>query len=145
MLPSPGRHEATLVDTSRRRIALSSATCCCSRKSWARPPALPADADPSHRHVVRLTECDPRTGSTEQPQGDRDRLGPGGCAAVSAVSVDADLRRGRNSLVPNVSVARGNIVLADHGLTQPAETLPDVVDSAGPYRPQLQYTGLTLP
>jgi hypothetical protein len=45
---------------------------------------------------------------------------------------------------PNLSVARGNLVLADQGFSQPAEMLPDVTASAGPYRPRLSQTGITV-
>jgi hypothetical protein len=42
------------------------------------------------------------------------------------------------------SVARGNVVLADQGLTNPQESLPNPITSPSPYRPRLQYTGLTF-
>jgi hypothetical protein len=47
--------------------------------------------------------------------------------------------------VDHVSVARGNIVLADNGMTIPPEPLvPAVVPENVPYRPQLQRTGITF-
>jgi hypothetical protein len=99
---------------------------------------LPADADPAHRHAVRLTEVtlgeDPLAGFFE------DDLPSGGAAAqpfpVTEIAwdvadalpfplcVSAEIG-GR--VVDDLSVALGNIVLADHGLTLPeAEELPEV-------------------
>jgi hypothetical protein len=89
----------------------------------------PADADPAHRHVVRLTRVvstangvprtDPLTGDeiTEIAWAEADALPFPLC--ISAVVLDDAGDRP----VENVSVARGNIVLADHGRTV-GESLP---------------------
>ena len=86
----------------------------------------PGDADPAHRHVVRLTAVrkfspddptapltDPLTGTaiTEIAWAAEDALPFPLC--ISAVT---DSEHGEVYL-DNVSVARGNMVLADHGLT----------------------------
>lgn len=91
------------------------------------------DADPGHRHVVRLTivrhsddngdpRVDPLNGETvtEIFWASEDALPFPLC--VSAVT---DEDRGAE-LVENVSVARGNLVLADHGHTLDAENLGEV-------------------
>jgi hypothetical protein len=100
---------------------------------------VPPDADPAHRHVVRLTQVTP----ANDPLTSR---------AVVEIEWDATdslpfplclstLLADKN--VPDVSVARGNIVLADHGLTEPIEPLPDVDPSSGPYRPLLLNPEIT--
>jgi hypothetical protein len=104
----------------------------------------PVDADPMHRHALRLTRVatglDPLNGVKviEIEWADADALPFPFC--VSAVIDDA----GGTHAVENLTVARGNLVLADHGLPQPAETLPDVSAAGGFYRPRLENPGLTF-
>jgi hypothetical protein len=82
------------------------------------------DADPSHRHVVRLTDvrhsdenndplADPLTLEpiTEIAWADDDALPFPLC--VSSITGEAH----GSTLIDNVSIARGNLVLADHGQT----------------------------
>jgi hypothetical protein len=74
----------------------------------------PADADPSHRHVVRLTRIardqDPLTGTSivEVTWCPEDALPFPLC--VSAVGEPPEC-----AIIEDVSVARGNVVLVDHG------------------------------
>jgi len=82
------------------------------------------DADPAHRHVVRLTAVrrpltDPLTGDdlTEIEWGLDDRL-----PFALSVSATTDADHGTHYL-PQVSIARGNVVLADHGRTLAPEAL----------------------
>jgi len=130
---------------------------------------LPGDADPRHRHVVRLTSVsptapatlkDPLTGTeiVEIAWGQEDALPFPLC--VSSVTDEA---HGSKTLT-DVSVARGNLVLVDHGRTLPDEPLGSVPaptlfvaparngDSCSPaapveiparFRPQLQQAPLT--
>jgi hypothetical protein len=99
-----------------------------------------ADANPAHRHVVRLTSA--VTGT--------DPLNNQAVVEIAWNAADAlpfplCLSTVINNLaVTGVSVARGNIALASHGITQPPETLPDVADSWGPYRPHLQKSDITF-
>jgi hypothetical protein len=92
------------------------------------------DADPSHRHVVRLTEVtyqdavgqaltDPVTGNkiTEISWADDDALPFPLC-----ITSQADAQHGGKPLQNDVSVARGNMVLADHGALNPGEPLGTV-------------------
>lgn len=129
------------------------------------------DADPSHRHIVRLTEVrhsegnipvtDPLTDDqiTEIAWAEADALPFPVC--VSAVTDEAH----GATFITDVSVARGNLVLADHGRTLPEASIGTVpephlfvaVASAGchcddrqpvaippRFRPMLPYQPLTL-
>lgn len=120
-----------------------------------------ADADLSHRHAVRLTAV----------SGGRDPLfdlpivnieWDGEDALPFPLCISAEVE---GQLVENISVARGNVALADHGRTISGETLlprrvPYGVSSLiawptteverkaqakahRPYRPSLQETGIT--
>ncbi len=96
----------------------------------------PADADPSHRHAVRLTRVsvtiDPLGGLfesaydtgavavTEIEWGAEDAL-PFPLCISSRLSETAGRRR-----IKDVTIALGNIVLADHGQTISDEELPPV-------------------
>lgn len=98
----------------------------------------PEDANPGHRHAVRLTNVtftqDPLGGEFKDPPnakamditeiewGNDDAL-PFPLCISSSAAVDED----RRPLA--VSVARGNIVLADHGLTVPPTADPFAVVS----------------
>ena len=105
---------------------------------------LAADADPSHRHVVRLS----RVVHTQDPLDSIPVVEIEWHAAdalpyplrLSTLITDASGQR----LVSDVSVARGNVVLADHGYTIHDEPLvPEVVPTQGRYRPRLQHRGIT--
>jgi hypothetical protein len=122
---------------------------------------VPADADPSHRHVVRLTAVEP------------------GMDALTGTKV-VEIEWGRTDALPfalclsslsgppkcepltKVSVARGNIFLADHGRWREqldpthvtvketrqncecAGSLSDPVQIAGSFEPKLLYGPLTF-
>lgn len=103
---------------------------------------LPDDADPEHRHVVRLTEVihtdagnplvDPLddTEITEIAWSGDDALPFALC--VSSVT---DEDHG-SSFIAKVSVARGNLVLVDHGLSIGNESLGTVPEPALLYAPR---------
>jgi hypothetical protein len=99
-----------------------------------------ADANPAHRHVVRLTSAVPGIDPlNNQPVVEI------AWDAADALPFPLCLSTAiNNQPVLGVSVARGNVVLADHGMTQPTVPLPDVVDSVGPYRPHLQNPDVTF-
>ena len=82
----------------------------------------PADADPTHRHVVRLTrvelDVDPLSDQpvVEIEWGEEDALPFALC--ISAIGRAPDCR-----YLDNVSIAHGNVLLVDHGRTvEPTET-----------------------
>ncbi len=102
-----------------------------------------ADADPSRRCVVRLTSVTPGTDPL-----DNTALIEIEWAAEDALPfplcISAKVATGRGTVsVSNLCVARGNIVLADQGLTIAGEVL-DPVPASGPYRPKLKNAGLTF-
>lgn len=103
---------------------------------------LPADADWQHRQVVRLTSVasghDPLGGApvVEIAWDPADAL-------TFALCLSARTSPSEPPFV--VSVARGNVVLADHGLTVSGEALdPPAVPDTGPYRPMLPELGVTF-
>lgn len=103
-----------------------------------------ADADPSRRHVVRLTQAQPsidvlhNTAIIEIAWDQADALPFPLCISAEVTERDD------NRLIRDISVARGNIVLADHGRTITDEPLvPDHAPSQTPYRPQLARSELT--
>jgi hypothetical protein len=118
---------------------------------------LEADANPSHRQVVRLTavtkaldplEIDPANGTrptllTEVTWAPEDALTFPLC--LSAKLADA-------SVVEGISVARGNLVLADHGETvsewfpsDPADpNAPGIIAGPRPFRFRLQQGPLSF-
>jgi hypothetical protein len=104
-----------------------------------------ADADRSHRHPVRLTSVvatfDPLddTPILEVEWAPADALPFPLC--VSALVAEED-----GTLVPcEVAVARGNVVLVDHGLTLPTEpVVAGTVPDDRPFRPLLPRRPLTF-
>jgi hypothetical protein len=107
---------------------------------------LPEDADPTHRHAVRLSD-DPV-----------ERIDPlNGTIVTDIVWFDDDALPFPLCLnefddgaggIARASVARGNVALADHGMTvrsaAPGDGLePAAVPPDQPYRPSLTRTGLT--
>ncbi len=104
---------------------------------------LGADADPAHRHAVRLIAVDPTVEDTlpvpsvkliEVAWAAEDALPFSLC--LSAVTY-------QDELITDISVTRGNVVLADHGLrVSPLEEL-DPVPETGSYRPKLKHSPLT--
>lgn len=87
---------------------------------------IPGDADPTHRHVVRLANVTPgRDDLFDQPivkveWSPEDALPFPLC--ISTVSEAPDC-----TYLENVSVARGNVVLVDHGRTVEEPPEPDTV------------------
>lgn len=109
-----------------------------------------ADADPSHRHAVRLTRVRDQDGANplldpltnvpiveiEWAQAD---------ALPFPLCVSGLVQQGGTAQpISDVSVARGNVVLADHGRTIVAEPLvPPAAPARGRYRPRLALAPLT--
>ncbi len=103
---------------------------------------LADDADPTHRHAVRLTKAvtfdpnnnaltDPLTTEpiTEIEWAEGDALPVPIC--ISARTDEAHSEQ----YIENVTVARGNMVLADHGLTRTEPLRPDTVPAPSLFRP----------
>jgi hypothetical protein len=95
------------------------------------------DADPSHRQAVRLTQepvlaVDPLNTRefTSIEWGDEDAL-----TFPLCISSRTDKEHGEKYLGNTVSVARGNIVLCDHGLTETNAPIPEAVPKPTILRP----------
>ncbi|GAB7125496.1 putative baseplate assembly protein [Silvimonas sp. JCM 19000] len=103
---------------------------------------IAADADPSHRCAVRLT----RVEVGADPLGGQQLLlvsWHSDDALAFPLCVRAEFAEGGATDVRTIAVARGNVVLADHGMTQAWQALvPDAVPVSGRYRPRLQETGI---
>jgi hypothetical protein len=121
--------------------------------------AAAADADPTHRQVVVLTAVDPVTDSLfsdRLPQGKLipwDGTNPLPLLHVRWRTADAlrfpvCLSASPRGLGPtdDISVARGNLVLADHGLsvTEPVRNVVGGVPESAHFRLPLVYAPLTI-
>lgn len=109
-----------------------------------------ADVDASHRHPVRLTAVSPGHDDLTNTDlllinwHDEDAL-------PFPLCVSHEFEIGGALVKEAIAVARGNVVLADHGLTRPWQTLepPEVGDGGTaalrlPYRPRLRESGLAF-
>ncbi len=104
-----------------------------------------ADLDPTHRHAVRLTDV---TFGTD-PLNPADPTTPLEIIEIAWDSADAlpfplclwTVEDSTSAQVP-VAVARGNVVLADHGQTVAGETLAPLA-LGQTYRPPLEFGPLT--
>lgn len=113
-----------------------------------------ADADPAHRHAVRLTSVRHTNWDSGSAQPIVDPL-PAVPPEITEISWDAadalpfslcisartDADHGQ-LYIEGVCVARGNVILADHGMTVRDEELDDV-PLAVRYRPSLRSAPLT--
>jgi len=96
----------------------------------------PEDADPSRRHVVRLTSvvltADPLGGRFfESPTDDAVPVTEIGWDPEDALAFPLCISsQGRDAYLEDVSLARGNIVLADHGRTVAEEEIEAVPEAA---------------
>ena len=102
-----------------------------------------ADADPLHRHVVRLTSVN----STVDPLDGTPLIEIGWSTADAlpfalCISGTTDDDHG-GRYVEDVSVARGNLVLTDHGLRLEAEPIGTVPDEPRFFRPALSEGPVT--
>ncbi|MBS1912847.1 MAG: putative baseplate assembly protein [Bacteroidetes bacterium] len=158
-LPS-GARRATLLDESDfGRLLLRAGDVLIFEEVGGAGTGLAADADPTHRHAVRLSSVYPeaiRTTFTGQEL--RSAAAPvydplTGKAVVEIEWYEEDALPfplcisavvGGN-LARDLTVARGNVVPADHGWTivNPDALEPSVVPALGKYRPRLNHNGLT--
>lgn len=96
----------------------------------------PADADPRRRHVVRLTGVERGTDPLDgQPVADVAWDAADALPFPLCLSAVTDDEHGSRFVAP-VSVARGNVVLADHGSTVAVEEL-GAVPQEGSFQPVL--------
>jgi len=104
-----------------------------------------ADADPAHRHAVRLKRIEStvdkltNTPIMEIEWYEEDALPFPLCLSALVKSTDG------TSETKEISVARGNVVLADHGRTlENQELVPKLAPDKGDFRPRLQHTDITV-
>ncbi|HUG29452.1 MAG TPA: putative baseplate assembly protein [Candidatus Limnocylindria bacterium] len=102
----------------------------------------PADADPAHRHAVRLTDVraldgiEPLTDPLNDAQITEIRWHPGDALPFPlCISSETDEEHGE-VLIAGVSIALGNIVLVDHGETIDGEEIGTVPE------PRLEFAPL---
>jgi hypothetical protein len=99
-----------------------------------------ADADRSHRHAVRLT----RAVEAKDPL-DEKQIVEVGWAEADALPFLLCISAVKDDELLEVAVARGNVLLVDHGLTVgPEAVLPPAVPTERPYRPLLARSPLTF-
>lgn len=153
-----GATRATLIDDESNRLRLRPGDVLIFEEIRGPATGLASDAGPGHRQAVRLTRVTPEAeivinGTAQRTPGPvlHDPLTGQAIVEIEWHPQDAltfplcisVIEDGRH--FADVSVARGNVVLVDHGLTLPAEELvPDTVPERGLYRPRLQRTGLSF-
>ena len=138
-----GATRATLLDDPKLDLAVGDVVLFEEIRSPT--TGVEADADPAHRHAVRLTAAEhvvdelDGTKVLEIAWASADSLPFPLC--VSAVVTPP----GGPSARAEIAVARGNVVLADHGLSRPSEELvPKDAPAGRPYRPHLAEGPLTF-
>ena len=160
-------------DTIRTLAAGATAATLCDTPDWALANTLtteslllfeevigpatgsPLDADPTRRCVVRLTSVGttsdpPDAGGKKRKKGDIDPV-TGQTILEVAWSIEDRLpfsltlttHDAQGAPIPNVSVARGNIVLADHGQTLATGEVIGTAPTTGSFRPKLAQPNLT--
>jgi baseplate J-like protein len=141
-----GATQATLVDNGAGAL-LKPGDLLLFEETLSPATGAAVDADVSHRQVVRLTQVTPGIDPlNKQKVIEIEWSASDALTFPLCLSTVITNQMGTISVV-NVSVARGNIVLTDHGLQQPAfgqpaEELPPV--GTGLYRPVLQNPDLTF-
>lgn len=143
-----GATKATLLDpldeADIRTLALNEGDVLIFEEILSPTTGLASDAEPTHRCAVRLIGVSPavdlltNTPVVEIEWSGEDALPFPLC--LTAMVTDSE---GRQTSI-EASVARGNVVLADHGLTIPDEPLvPSQVPDEGRYRPTVAQGPMT--
>jgi hypothetical protein len=148
----PGSTSATLRDDPARPLQIQEGDVLVLEEVLGPATGLAGDADPAHRYAVRLTTVRRTTdelGDPERP-GEPVPLLEVAWAAEDALpsslwlAVVLDDGEGSLQAVRDVSVARGNVVLADHGRRVEGEAVePPEAPPQGTYRPRLQAPHVT--
>ncbi len=141
----PGAVRATLLDTSPRSLALRPGDVLIFEERKSPLTGKEEDADPSHRHAVRLVEVSEVKDELLKALV-LDVAWHAEDALPFPLWVSSFVQGGDGQKVwSDISVARGNVVLADHGQTVPRKHLvPPRVPSEGLYRPYLEHRNLTF-
>lgn len=151
-----GATSATLRDDPEDRLLLRSGDVLILEELTGAATGEDSDADPAHRHAVRLTYVSP------EAELDNDQNRTPGPVAVDPLTGQAivEIRwhpedslpfplcistRVRGNIIADMACARGNVVLADHGHTFEKEALePPFVPAHGAYTPLLSKTDITF-
>lgn len=151
-----GATRATLRDDQNNRLRLIPGDILIFEERLGTDTGKEPDADPTHRQAVRLTSVSPEaqvspTDGQRIPGGmitdpltnqpiveiaweEQDALAFPLCLSTKVAGTEKE----------DVSIARGNVVLADHGRTLAYENLlPPQVPETGRYRPYLQQSDIT--
>jgi hypothetical protein len=151
-LPKGATH-ATLADAPLNRLLLMPGDVLIFEERLGPATGDPADADPAHRCAVRLTSVTPQavlSGGINRTPGAplADQLTGQLIVEIEWAAADAlpfplclSSVQGLQA-IPDVSLAQGNVVLADYGQTIAGELLAPV-PLTGAYRPQLSSGPLT--
>jgi len=148
-----GATRATLTDTDPRSLDLAAGDVIVFEEVRDPETGLPhADPVPSRTHPVRLTSVTPTADPVPSPAVNVIEIEWAADDALPfplCVSALVHPPDGSETLQGAISVARCNVVLADHGLSVPAEPLaPDVVPDPGarnrPYRPRFPRSPVTF-
>ncbi len=145
-----GAVAAALVDDPTLALDLAPGMVLLLEEVLSPTTGLAEDADTRHRHAVRLRTV----------EADHDPLTNTDLKLVTwhtddalpfPLCVSAEFDVGGATEIRPIAVARGNVVLADHGQTRPDESmLPDQVPAANAsaplpaFRPQLKETGIAF-
>jgi hypothetical protein len=143
-----GATQATLVDNGAGAL-LKAGDLLLFEEAKSPATGNTVDADPAHRQVVRLSQVGLATDPLNNQKVINIQWLPADALTFPLCLSTILTNQSGTVSVPNVSVARGNIVLADHGLAVPEpgqqpETLPPLPQGNKPYRPQLQNLNLTF-
>lgn len=103
-----------------------------------------ADADPNHRHAVRLKKVESKVDKLNNiPVIDIEWFEEDALPFSLCITALVRNKNGKPEK-KEISIARGNIVLADHGITlDNQELIPKTADK-GDYFPLLKHTGITV-
>jgi hypothetical protein len=123
-----GATAATLRDDPIKQLSLSPGDVLVFEERIGPNTGLEADADPARRHAVRLTRITPLTDPlNNQPVVQIEWATDDALPFALCISAITD-KPHKGQINQDVSIAHGNIVLADHGLTidgEPLGTVPE--------------------
>lgn len=152
-----GATSATLCDDPEKRLLLRAGDVLILEERVGAVTGMEDDADPLHRHAVRITYIYPEagikagTGNRTPAPLQSDPLTGQAIVEVLWHSEDAlpfplcISTRVKGGVVTDMACARGNVVLADHGRTIEDEPmLLEAVSDREPYRPRLSRTNITF-
>jgi hypothetical protein len=150
-----GATRATLQDDLTARLMLAPGDVLVFEEALGGDTGLAADADPTRRHAVRLTKVTPPALVAQDLTRTPGAATPDPVTATPVVEIEWDdgdalpapfcvSKVIGGKVVDGMSVVRGNVVLVDHGRTQPDEPVdPATVPAAGRYQPVLSQPELT--